>query len=67
MSADASSEHPPQALRDLEKVASLVLGFLESKSFAGAERALRAELAIALSAAEQDESTYRKRLSLIHI
>lgn len=39
---------------DLERVTSLVLQFLESKSFFGAERALRTELALVLQACESD-------------
>ena len=40
---------------ELERVSSLVLQFLESKSFFGAERALRVELALALEACQKDE------------
>ena len=42
-------------LADTEHLATLVLGFLESKSFFGAERALRVELALAIEACEKDE------------
>ena len=45
---------------DLERVTSLVLQFLESKAFFGAERALRTELALALEACERDPSALQK-------
>ena len=46
-------------VEQLEQVTSLVLQFLESKSFFNAERALRAELALALEACEQDEEAMK--------
>ena len=47
--------------QQLEELTTLVLQYLESKSFFGAERALRAELALALDACEEDEHALKVR------
>ena len=44
---------------ELEQVTTIVLQYLESKSFFGAERALRAELALALEACEHDANAMK--------
>lgn len=44
--------------QELEDVTTLVLQYLESKSFFGAERALRAELALSLQEAEDDRAGF---------
>jgi hypothetical protein len=60
------SQYPRMAnAEDLERVTSLVLQFLESKAFFNAERALRAELALALQSYEaQGNEARQARLPL---